>query len=157
MVALFVMLAGKTIHVNQDCSDCRTNSVCETDERDAGTRETDSKQESAVACPFGCDGHSKGSHSEGGHSERGHLKRGHLAHDHLAHGLPTDVPGEHSDPVHETHDCAVCSVLASAPDCPLVVGLPEWPDLVQPAVLAEICLPDVVEGREIRLRGPPLV
>lgn len=139
MVAMVVLLAGKTLHVHQECSNCSGASDCSTADCSAADCSleggdhcaVDVAEQSPISCPFGCDHH-------------------------LTDLESADEPVEDLPAPHEEHRCAVCSVLAAAPECPLVMGLPEWTTLVQPAVLAKVSLPDTVEGREIRLRGPPL-
>ncbi|MEP3479129.1 MAG: hypothetical protein ABJZ55_07785 [Fuerstiella sp.] len=51
--------------------------------------------------------------------------------------------------------CVMCDVLAAVPDNGRVTRLPEWTNLVQSVVPAKVSLPETIEGREIRLRGPP--
>lgn len=143
IVAVAVLLAGKTLHVHQECGDCCQVSGSSASEFD----ETQVAALAAETCPFGCNHHPAAEESTG-------LPSG----DHPA-GCDhpgSDHPGSDPAPVHEEHGCAVCSVLAAAPECPLVMGLPEWSDLVQTAELGEACLPDIVEGKIIRLRGPPI-
>lgn len=130
IVAMVVLLTGRTIHVHQECADC-CGSETQTGSGTVAAVVTGS-QPTQISCKFGCDHH-------------------------VAEFEATNGPVEDSPPPsHDESSCAVCSVLAAAPDFVLVLGMPEWADLVQPAVLGNVSLPDTADGREIRLRGPPI-
>ena len=136
IVAMVVLLTGKTAHVHQECTDCRSpESHSETETSATNIAETVSSnltEPVQVSCPLGCD------------------------HD-VAESTAGDQPTKDLPPLgHDESSCAVCDVLAAAPDHVLVMCLPEWTNLVQAAVPAQVNLPEAVEGREIRLRGPPI-
>lgn len=123
IVAVFVFVAGKTLHVHQECSSC-----CEF--------ESPVVSEEVEVCPYGCQHHATTSHSDCGSEEN---------------------DSRHSNQPHDEHQCAVCSVLAAASQCPIILGLPELHSLVQPATELNVSVPDCLEVRIVRLRGPPVV
>ena len=88
------------------------------------------QQKKVSPCPFDCDHHSK----------------------------QNSIPTEDSDkPRHDDHNCAVCSVLAQALNCPVIVGLPD----VSEVVIETISLPSAAPSAGMILiteaRGPPVV
>ncbi|MEZ6123914.1 MAG: hypothetical protein R3C49_12145 [Planctomycetaceae bacterium] len=80
-------------------------------------------------CPFGCQHHAPAGNSEDG-----------------------DAP-----PAHDEHQCAVCSVLAQSPECPVVLTAPELSDLVVERVVHLVHGPALSGIAAVQNRGPPVV
>lgn len=85
-----------------------------------------------TSCPFGCQHHELSSTQ-----------------------ADDDGQPDHA-PTHDEQQCSVCLVLAAATECPFVLQLPECDSLIQPTASRSVRLPDLLEARLVRLRGPPI-
>lgn len=90
------------------------------------------KSEAVETCPFGCQHHSPDEQNPEGEEQN---SRGNG---------------------HDAHQCAVCSVLSHATQCPAIVGLPDESDLVAELMMAPRDLAIQEAIFRANPRGPPV-
>ena len=74
------------------------------------------------------------------------------------HAKQDSSPAEDSkQPCHDEHNCAVCSVLAQASSCPVIVGLPDVSEVVVNTISLLSAAPSAGMMLITEARGPPVV
>ena len=128
IAAMFVLLFGRIIHLNQECGDCCSVSCSHDYAAKASPKQS-------RPCPFGC------CHD----------------HEQPAPHEKTDESRHDEHPTHDESHCAVCSVFAQAPSCVSVVGLPAESDVVVDTITFESASVAAVTMISAQSRGPPCV
>ena len=126
IVAMFVLLFGRTIHLGQERGDC-----CSVSSSQVHTEKAPTKQ--VRPCPYGCCHHDEQADSD----------------------KKSGKPERDKRPGHDEHHCAVCSVFAQAPSCVAVVGLTIESDVVVETITFESASVATVTFLSAQPRGPP--